>query len=451
MKKLDPNIRKLLVISSFVLTLGIVSNDLISKANNERFRNSSLDIELVSENVDKDTIKVSLDNITEIPKAIQFSIKLDDKVQAIDIKNILTSENNDILFNFENNNNQIDILATSNSNFNKIGNKLEIMEIDILPNDSEVKDLSFEVIAINTNDYKYVNNNSIEFGEFNVINTSKEVYFSVDDILGEEEPDEPQGETLPDIKPDEPQEETLPEIEPDEPQGETLPEIEPDEPQGETLPDIKPETEKPLPEGEEVLPNKPDTDTSNPEEVKPLPFKDVLDNHWARDYIYDFVQKGYIEGYEDNTFRPNQDITRAEFIKIVNKSFGYEQKSGIIQMIRNLVRKGVMFTDINEDAWYYEYLEVAVDKGYIDGYEDNTFRPNDKITRQEASKIVAVIRELTGDGVINFKDKDEISNWAQNYVDALEDSKIIEGYEDNTFRPKSNITRAEAVKILSIK
>ena len=165
-------------------------------------------------------------------------------------------------------------------------------------------------------------------------------------------------------------------------------------------------------------------------------FNDI-DGHWAKNAIIDFATKGYINGYGDGTFKPDNSITRAEFVKILNKAFGYT----------NVGKEN--FSDVNPSDWYYNDICIGVNAGYINGYEDNTFKPDKQITREEASKIIATALNLKGDGNLNFKDSSEISNWAKPYVDALSDNNIINGYEDNTFRPHKNMTRAENVTILS--
>ena len=58
--------------------------------------------------------------------------------------------------------------------------------------------------------------------------------------------------------------------------------------------------------------------------------------------------------------------------------------------------------------------------GYINGYEDNTFRPNEPISREEACKILATVMNIKGDGKLNFKDNNSIADWAKKYVDALQ-------------------------------
>lgn len=164
-------------------------------------------------------------------------------------------------------------------------------------------------------------------------------------------------------------------------------------------------------------------------------FKDTY-NHWAKSAIDKFTQKGYIDGYGDSTFRPDNSITRAEFIKIVNKLYGFEEKSSI------------EFKDVNSNEWYYEEVSKGMKAGYIDGYGDNTFKPNKDISREEACKIIAEIMNIKGDGKLEYKDSDSISTWSKEYVDALSDAGIVDGYEDNTFKPNNKITRAESVSMM---
>lgn len=164
---------------------------------------------------------------------------------------------------------------------------------------------------------------------------------------------------------------------------------------------------------------------------------DVPKDHWARTEIYEFINLGYIDGYGDNTFRPENNITRAEFVKLVNRVFNFTKS------------KNVSFSDISSSDWYYKEIAIGVKAGYINGYENNTFKPNQNITREEAAKILAIILEVKGDGKLNFDDSHKISDWAIKYVDALTDNSIIDGYEDNTFRPREKTSRAETVKLLS--
>ena len=176
--------------------------------------------------------------------------------------------------------------------------------------------------------------------------------------------------------------------------------------------------------------------TQPPTEDNNVVFSDIA-NHWSKAEIEDFASNGYVGGYDDNTFRPNNDITRAEFVRIVNKYFEFTKV------------EGENFTDVNEGAWYYKDICIGIREGYINGYQDGTFRPNEPITREEAASIVRTITGLDENGSLKFADDNEIGSWAKKSVYALADNKIMSGYEDNTFRPKNKITRAEAVATLS--
>jgi N-acetylmuramoyl-L-alanine amidase len=168
--------------------------------------------------------------------------------------------------------------------------------------------------------------------------------------------------------------------------------------------------------------------------------KDDITGHWAETTIRNFITKGYVSGYSDGTFKPDNSITRAEFITIINKIFSYTQEADI------------SFTDVKSSDWYYKEVRKAVSKGYVTGYSDNTFKPTNPVTREEAAVIVSRVKGLKANSTSNlskFKDAQDISSWAKEYVDAVVAAGYITGYEDSTFKPKNNVTRAEAVVILS--
>ncbi len=165
-----------------------------------------------------------------------------------------------------------------------------------------------------------------------------------------------------------------------------------------------------------------------------------IGNHWAKEEISYLVEKGTVNGYDDGTFKPNKNVTRAEFLKMVNNVFQLSEM------------KDIHFTDVKEDDWYYDEVRKAVAAGYISGYEDGTIRANRPITREEASKIIAMVSELNydmGDMSLDFKDNSEIGDWAKPYVGTMKYNGYMNGYEDETFRPKKQITRGETAKILA--
>ncbi len=181
-----------------------------------------------------------------------------------------------------------------------------------------------------------------------------------------------------------------------------------------------------------------------PKEEEPLnpkiTFADVPVSFWGYKAISTLAEKFIISGYLDNTFRPDENITRAEFAKIIigaTSSLDIDAKCN--------------FGDVNEDDWYYIYVASAMDKGYITGYPDGTFRPNDKITRQDICTVVYrsakdKLKPSTEQNV--FIDEKLISPYAHEAVYTLYSNGIINGMGNNTFAPKSLATRAQTAKII---
>ncbi|CEO35599.1 glucan endo-1 [[Clostridium] sordellii] len=165
-----------------------------------------------------------------------------------------------------------------------------------------------------------------------------------------------------------------------------------------------------------------------------------ISGHWAKKEINQFISSGYVNGYEDETFRPDNSITRAEFVKLVNKYFGFNNKEDI------------KFSDININDWYYNDICIASKTGYINGYEDKTFKPNKTITREEVSKILISIKNKQDnvyDKLNKYPDKNKVSNWAKPYVEGAIEQGYLKGNDLGLLNPTNNITRAESITILS--
>ncbi len=163
-----------------------------------------------------------------------------------------------------------------------------------------------------------------------------------------------------------------------------------------------------------------------------------LDGHWASNVINEWFDKGLAGGYSDDTFRPNANITRAEFMTLVNNAF---EKTSEIQ---------INFSDVKSNDWYYKTVQKALAAGYIGGYPDGTMRPNQAITRQEAAVIISRVKMLTQKDISKapFNDDKMISDWSKGYVNAVITAHIMNGYPDNTFKPNEKISRAEAIVAL---
>jgi len=163
-----------------------------------------------------------------------------------------------------------------------------------------------------------------------------------------------------------------------------------------------------------------------------------IEGHWAKDTITKWVEAGKASGYEDGTFKPDNPITRAEFMVLVNKSFGFSKTVSID------------FTDVPADAWYAEHVAKAKAAGYIGGYPDGTVKPGAYISRQEVAVIIAKLKNLTGNAsaVDKFNDASQIPDWSKGAIGAVVEAGFMSGYPDVTFKPTDNIKRAEALVAL---
>ena len=155
-------------------------------------------------------------------------------------------------------------------------------------------------------------------------------------------------------------------------------------------------------------------------------------------YLNQMVEWGFLRGDIEGNLRPDSAITRAEFVTIVNRAFGY-------------TRTGEMpFTDVKSSDWYADDVSIAYNVGYIQGTSENTFAPERSITREEAAAILArnlMLQAASGENT-DFTDSRDISNWSRGLITTLADYEIIDGYADGTFRPQAPITRGETAIML---
>lgn len=166
-------------------------------------------------------------------------------------------------------------------------------------------------------------------------------------------------------------------------------------------------------------------------------FKDVPDSFWAAADIYTLREAGIIDGKTADEFDPEGQVTRAEFTKMIVKMFGVEAKDTKVE-----------FADCGEDDWFTPFVAAAVEAGYVKGYSDTEFAPDKVISREEACAILGRAYAKAANSELSFTDKDSIDEYAQPYVALLVEMGFINGYEDGTFRAQNHITRAEAAKII---
>ncbi|MCA1041627.1 S-layer homology domain-containing protein [Bacillus infantis] len=161
-----------------------------------------------------------------------------------------------------------------------------------------------------------------------------------------------------------------------------------------------------------------------------------IKGHWASKEITLWVQKGLMKGYEDGSFKPNKGITRAEFAALVNRTFDFKEKSART------------YSDIKNSAWYKTEVQKADAAGYMTGYEDGSFRPNQSISRQEVAAVLSRIYELEPNSKEASRYKDRFAAWSQNHIGAVSALGYMTGYPDGYFQSAKPITRAEAVVTL---
>ncbi|NLT48516.1 MAG: S-layer homology domain-containing protein [Clostridiales bacterium] len=166
-----------------------------------------------------------------------------------------------------------------------------------------------------------------------------------------------------------------------------------------------------------------------------------ISGHWAEKTIRYFMDKGTIAGYPDGSFKPDNYITRAEFVTIINNYFNLMETQDI------------PFSDVPEGSWYKVQIQKAFKEGYVAGYNDNSFRPDAYLTRQECAVIFAKLLKLSTSGegteADAFADGKEIPAWSKGAFNALLKQNIIAGYPDNTLGFGRYITRAEVLTLLN--
>ncbi|MDR1588760.1 MAG: S-layer homology domain-containing protein [Oscillospiraceae bacterium] len=147
----------------------------------------------------------------------------------------------------------------------------------------------------------------------------------------------------------------------------------------------------------------------------------------------------YLNGYEDGTVRPENDITRAEAAAIFFRLIADTDKSAPLSSA---------FSDLDVGSWYYQDVAYLQHNGIIKGYPDGTFRPNDPITRAEFAVIASRFDKLESNVPNTFSDVED-SYWAAGYINSAVAKGWITGYPDGTFKPKEYITRAEVVTLVN--
>ncbi len=204
-----------------------------------------------------------------------------------------------------------------------------------------------------------------------------------------------------------------------------------------------PEVKEKLPEKQKVLPEiKPELDKQVSTPVVRGFFRDVDESlSWARDAIEILTGRGIIQG-RGELFDPLAPVNRAEFITLIARALG-----------SNTVNyQGIIPKDVSQSDWFYPSLQYCLQEGVISGYPDGSFRPGNSISRQEMAGILYRLKKDSQKDRLpvpsSFRDQDDIAPWAVPAVKLVASEKLMQGYEDGSFRAGQACSRAEAAVIL---
>ena len=150
----------------------------------------------------------------------------------------------------------------------------------------------------------------------------------------------------------------------------------------------------------------------------------------------------YIIGYSDGTLQPDGTITRGEVATIFFRLLTDDSREEWWSQVND-------YSDCNSDLWCNNAISTLSNMGIIDGFSDGTFRPYAKITRAQFAKIAVGFFETTREDYQGYFTDVDIDAWYTEYVEAAARVGLIEGFNDGTFRPNTNITRAQACVIVN--
>lgn len=170
----------------------------------------------------------------------------------------------------------------------------------------------------------------------------------------------------------------------------------------------------------------------------PIPAQSTASAHWADPSLTKLRDWGVMRGDQNGSMEPDRNITRSEFVSMVNRAFGYKKLGK------------QPFKDIKGTEWYANEINIGFNQGYFKGSSKNVASPNDPLTREEAAVLVGRNLMLTPDESENmlFKDGRSLSSWSRGIVTAAAKKGILKGESNGNFRPQAAITRGEVASML---
>ena len=157
--------------------------------------------------------------------------------------------------------------------------------------------------------------------------------------------------------------------------------------------------------------------------------------------LQEYFHAKFMIGYPDGHFMPNGNLTRAETAALVVRTLTTHFGVNVPRTSADITGR---FKDINPNDWYFDYISIAYSYGLLQGFPDGSFRPNQPITREQFAGILARTTTILTGNTLPYIDAADVSDWAFNYVYTVLATNWMHGDLNGTFRPKSEITRAEA-------
>nr|WP_286672322.1 DUF4838 domain-containing protein [Cohnella hashimotonis] len=167
----------------------------------------------------------------------------------------------------------------------------------------------------------------------------------------------------------------------------------------------------------------------------------IVENHWAKEVLNKWIMLGLLQGDQDQNYRPDQPITRAEFAALIDRVFNLPEALASTNP----------FADVSNEAWYAKDIIKLYSAGMIKGTSADQFEPNKPIARQDAAVIVArafQVKAVENQTNGSFSDASSISSYALAEVMALKAKGYVKGNGNNQFKPKQSTTRAEVVQMI---
>ena len=175
-------------------------------------------------------------------------------------------------------------------------------------------------------------------------------------------------------------------------------------------------------------------------ETPPIAFADIQ-NHWAKPFIEGLAAQGLVGGFSDGTFKPDERINRAQLAAFIVKAFNPAMK-----------REAKRFSDVSDSFWAQDVIQWAYRAGFVSGYPDNTFRPNDPV--QKVQLIVSLVSGLgllvtDGNALNVYQDRNLIPDYAKNAVTTATKKRLVVNYPDiKLLNPSQVVTRGEVAAMI---